>query len=127
MDALTQKELDEIESILGLPLPADVREQYLVSNGLLGPTDCQLLYPYKKSESNDIIHANTIRSESWFPATFSSTVLLGNDGCGSNVCYNWQTKEAILWSAADGEEIQEWRATVKEIRAYIEDFYASVP
>lgn len=127
MDALTYNELDEIESILGLPLPADVREQYLASNGLLGPTDCQLLYPYKKSEGNNIIRANAIRSESWFPATFSSTVLLGNDGCGNNVCYNWKTKEAILWNAADGEEIQERRATVKEIWSYIEDFYASVP
>jgi len=44
MAGLSEKEINEIEQAIGLQLPADVKEQYLVSNGLLGPTNCQLLY-----------------------------------------------------------------------------------
>lgn len=127
MSALTEKEIDEIEHAIGLPLPADVREQYRASNGLLGPTDCRLLYSYNESEDADIVRNNTTRSEEWFPKSFKSTVILGNDGCGNNICFDWQTNEALLWNAADGEWVQERRATVTEIWAYIEAFYANVP
>ncbi len=125
MDGLTENEIDEIEQSLGLPLPSDVREQYRRSNGMLGPTDCQLLYSYKQSPESDILHNNDIRSEDWFPPSFKSVVLLGNDGCGNNICYDCASREAILWNAADGDDVQERRATVKEIWAYIEAQYAS--
>lgn len=127
MSALTDPEVDEIEQALGLPLPSDVREQYRLSNGLLGPTKCQLLYTYKQSPESDILQHNAIRSHDWFPQSFKSIILLGNDGCGNNICYDGASCEAILWNAADGEYVQERRATVKEIWAYIEALYASEP
>ena len=127
MGALTERDIDEIEQALGLSLPTDVREQYRVSNGLLGPTGFQLLYTYKELPETDIIHNNAIRGQDWFPPSFRSTILLGNDGCGNNICYDCASCEAILWNAADGEDVQERRATVKEIWAYIEALYASEP
>ncbi len=127
MAGLSEKEINDIEQALGLRLPTEVREQYRVSNGLLGQTNCQLLYTYQESLDNDILHNNTIRSEEWFPESFKAVVLIGNDGCGNNVCYDWTTKEALLWNAADGEWVQERRATVTEIWSFIEVFYANVP
>ncbi len=127
MTGLGEKEISGIEQELGLALPDDVREQYRLSNGLLGPTNCQLLYTYQESTENDIVHNNTIRNEEWFPKSFSSVVLLGNDGCGNNVCYDWATKEAFLWNAADGDWVQERRGTVTEIWSFIEELYASMP
>jgi hypothetical protein len=127
MNPLTEHELDEIEQALGLPLPSDVRQQYRLSNGLLGPTDCQLLYTYKQSPETDILHHNSIRGEAWFPRKLKSTILLGNDGCGNNICYECDLREAILWNAADGEHVQERRSSVKEIWEYIECLYASEP
>lgn len=125
MGGLTEHEIDEIEQSLGLPLPSDVREQYRRSNGLLGPTDCQLLYSYKQSPESDILHNNGIRSDDWFPFSIKSVILLGNDGCGNNICYDSSSREAILWNAADGDYVQERRATVKEIWELIEALYAS--
>ena len=127
MGALTERDIDQIEQALGLALPTDVREQYRISNGLLGPTDCQLLYTYQQSPDSDIIHNNAIRGEDWFPPSFKSTVLLGNDGCGNNICYDCESREAFLWNAADGEYVQERRATVHEMWAFIKVLYASVP
>ena len=127
MNRLTESDLAEIEQALGFSLPVDVREQYRVSNGLLGPTGFQLLYTYKQSPESDIIRANTIRHEEWFPPSFKSTILLGNDGCGNNICYDCELREAILWNCADGDDVQERRATVKEIWSYIEELYASEP
>jgi hypothetical protein len=125
VDALTEKEIDEIEKAIGLPLPPDVKEKYRVSNGLHGPTDCWLLYTYNESEDSDIVHNNTLREEEWFPKVFKSIVLLGNDGCGNLICYDWHRQEAILWNPSDGEWVQERRNTVVEIWAYIEEFYAN--
>ena len=125
MGGLTEHEIDEIEQALGLPLPSDVREQYRRSNGLLGPTDCRLLYTYKQSPESDILHNNAIRSDDWFPSFFKSVVLFGNDGCGNNICYDCVSREAFLWNAADGDYVQERRTTVKEIWACIESQYAS--
>lgn len=127
MSGLSESQIKNIEQALGLPLPADVREQYRASNGLLGPTDCQLLYTYQGSLDKDIIHNNTIRNEDWFPEAFKSVVLIGNDGCGNSICYDWATKEALLWNAADGEWRQERRATVTEIWSFVEAFYENVP
>ncbi|MBM3969323.1 MAG: SMI1/KNR4 family protein [Planctomycetes bacterium] len=126
MSGLTEHEIDEIEQALGLPLPSDVREQYRRSNGLLGPTDCHLLYSYKQSPESDILHNNEIRTEDWFPCSFKSVVLLGNDGVGNSICYDCASREAMLWNAADGDYVQERRATVKEVWAYIEAEYASL-
>lgn len=125
MGGLTEHDIDEIEQSLGLPLPSDVREQYRCSNGLRGPTDCQLLYSYKQSLESDILHNNVIRSEDWFPFSIKSVVLLGDDGCGNNICYDSTSREAFLWNAADGDDVQERRATVKEIWELIEALYAS--
>jgi len=124
MGGLTELEVDEIEQALGLPLPDDVREQYRLSNGLPGPTECQFLYTYRGSPESDILQNNAIRSQGWFPPSFKSIILLGNDGCGNNICYDCASGEAILWNAADGEYVQERRATVKEIWAYIEALYS---
>lgn len=126
MAGLSEIEIDEIEQALGIKLPADVREQYLVSNGLLGPTNCQLLYTYKDSLDSDIVHNNKTRNEEWFPESFKAVVLIGNDGCGNNICYDWTTQEALLWNTTDGEWVQERRGTVKEIWAFIGSFYANV-
>ena len=127
MAGLTDDEIKDIEREIGLALPADVREQYRISNGLLGPTDCQLLYSYGRSLETDIVHNNSIRNEAWFPESFKAVVLIGNDGCGNNVCYDWATKRALLWNTADGEWAKERRSTVTEIWSYIEGFYADVP
>lgn len=127
MTGLGESEINNIEQAIGLYLPPDVREQYRVSNGLLGPTNCQLLYTYLKSTENDIVHNNTIRNEDWFPESFKSMVLIGNDGCGNNVCYDWATNEAYLWNGEDGEWVQERRETVSEIWSLIGEFYANTP
>ena len=125
MAGLKEHEIDEIEQALGLRLPSDVRDQYLISNGLLGPTNSQLLYSWKEDPETDILRHNAIRSEDWFPDTLKSVILLGNDGCGNNICYDWVTREAILWNPADGDDVQERRPTVKELWSHIEDLYAS--
>lgn len=54
-DALTARDLDEIKRVPGLPLPEDVRTQYGISNGLLGPTDCQLLYTWRQAPESAIL------------------------------------------------------------------------
>lgn len=125
MAALREHEIDEIEQALDLRLPSDVREQYLISNGLLGPTNCQLLYTWREDPETDILRHNAIRSEDWFPEAMRSIVLLGDDGCGNSICYDWAAQEAILWNPADGEDVQERRSTVKELWCYIEDLYAN--
>ena len=123
MCALTDQDVDEIEKALGLLLPGDVRAQYRVSNGMKGPTNCQLLYTYKLDDNTDVVRVNLIRDEEWFPMALRSTVFVGDDGCGNLVGYDWKKKQAILWNPEDGEWIQEQRETVTEIWAYIRRFY----
>jgi hypothetical protein len=121
MHMLTNRDLDEIEISLGLPLPEDVRDQYSLSNGLIGPAGCQLLFTYKKTPELDIVFNNTLHD--LFPQSFRSTILLGNDGCGNSICWDCSAREAILWNPADGEYVQIRRPTVKEIWACVEALY----
>jgi len=125
MSALTDRDIDQIEEALGLRLPEDVRAQYRASNGLRGPTNCQLLYTYKLSENSDIVRVNSLRSEDWFPPALRSTVLIGDDGVGNLVGYDSDKKRAILWNPEDGDWIQEQRETVTDIWEHIRRFYES--
>jgi hypothetical protein len=124
MSALTEQDINEIEKVVGLPLPADVRAQYRASNGLKGPTDCSLLYAYGVDDA-DIVSVNKLREEEWFPAAFRSTIIVGDDGCGNLVGYDWDKKQAVLWNPGDGESVQERRETVTEIWAEIKRLYES--
>lgn len=123
MNQLSDEDIREIEESVRLSLPPDVRDQYRVSNGLTGPANCQLLYTFKFDENTDIVRANELRKEPWFPAAFHSLVLVGNDGCGSLIGYDWVTNEAILWNPADGEWVQERRNTVTEMWVQIGFLY----
>jgi|SRR6185295_13962089 len=127
MNALTDQDIIDIEKSVGLALPADVRAQYRASNGLNGPTGCQLLYTYNLYESTDIVRLNKLREEQWFPPAFQSTVLVGDDGCGNLVGYDWNEKQAVLWNPADGEWIQERRSSVTEMWAHIKELYDRAP
>ena len=124
MSGVTDAELEALESVLGLSLPADVRSKYLESGGLLGPTDCHLLYPFETNiEHSHIVEINGLRSEDWFPRAFASTVFVGDDGCGNLVGYDWSKERAVLWNPADGGQIQEQAATVSEMWEIVRNLY----
>lgn len=124
MNKLVSKDILKLESEIGLLLPQDVKDKYLESNGLLGPTDCNLLYKYGPNDQNDIITVNkSLKLEEWFPQSMLKVILLGDDGVGNLVGYKTDTNEAILWNPEDGEWIQETRSSVTEIWEFITELY----
>jgi hypothetical protein len=100
-------------------LPQDVKEQYLKSDGLKGPTNCSFLY-----SSSYLVKANNIRNEIWFPEKYKSLIILGDDGCGNLIGFDWSTQTAILWNPADGTWAQEQSNTVTEMWQIIECLYS---
>lgn len=127
MAEITPEILAELESKIGLRLPDDVRAKYAISNGFKGPTDCQLLYPVKAAAGSDLMTMNELRQESWFPPRFVALVILGDDGCGNLICYDWNASEAVLWNPADGEWVQETRKSVTEIWDHVIHWYSELP
>lgn len=126
MDKLSENDISELEESLQAKLPDDVKREYLKSNGLLGPTNCHLLYKYKSEDSYDIEHINkSLKSEVWFPNSMSETMLLGDDGCGNIIGFNSRENVAILWNPEDGNWVQEKRATVTELWQYIRELYGN--
>lgn len=125
MTGVTKESVVELEALIGLRLPDDVRSMYGMSNGYRGPTDCQLLYP--ADVDSDILSMNRLKEEAWFPKKFNSLVLVGDDGCGNLIGFDWAAEKAILWNPADGDEIQESRDSVTEIWEYVFKWYASMP
>lgn len=127
MTAATNENIRELEAAIGLRLPEDVRAKYCAGNGFLGPIDCKLLYPWKADPGYDIVSINELRAESWFPPQFQSLVLVGDDGCGNMIGYDWQTRQALLWNPEDGDYVQQTRDSVSEIWQYVVDWYAELP
>ena len=93
---------------------------YALSDGYKGPTDCQLLYS-AKTDNTDIVSMNGLRTEPWFPPQFQRMVLVGDDGCGNLIGFDWNTCQAVLWNPADGDQVQLTRPTVTEIWNYVVD------
>jgi len=123
---LSEDEIGSIEEALGCELPSDVRAIYMESDGLVGPTDCYLLYPLHENRGHQIFSMNRLKQEDWFPDSLKSLVILGDDGCGNLVCYDSIANDAVLWNSEDGERIQERRATVSEIWDVIRDGYKQI-
>ncbi len=109
---LSDQQISDIESSIGCVLPPDVRAAYKHSDGVLGPTDIYLLYPYHENRGYQIVSANELRQEDWFPQSFLNLSILGDDGCGNLICYDPETREALLWNPADGDWIQHRCPTV---------------
>lgn len=119
MTSITHENLNQLEKLIGLRLPADVREKYAFSNGFKGPTGCNLLYPMSTDGCNGIIAVNRLREEPWFPFHFSSLVLVGDDGCGNMIGFDWTIGKAVLWNPEDGDWVQAMRDSVTEIWEYV--------
>ena len=84
-------------------------------DGLLGPTDCFLLYPLEETRGFQVERANELRSEHWFPAVLRRLAILGDDGCGNLVCFDPDAGQGVLWNPADGDQVQERRDDVSAI------------
>lgn len=120
---LSENQIDSIERAINCRLPPDVRATYAESDGLLGPLDCYLLYPLKGDRGHQICDMNKLKLEDWFPESFKSFALLGDDGVGNLVCYDTDAGSAVIWNPEDGESIQERRDTVSEIWDVIRGWY----
>lgn len=124
MGKLKEKDLAEMEALLGFKLPDDVQLQYLKSNGFRGPTGCQMLYAFNSNEDTEIVRINKfIKSEEWFPEELSKLVIFGDDGCGGSIGFDYKLNSAVLWYTQDGAEYQETKNTVTEIWQEIESLY----
>jgi cell wall assembly regulator SMI1 len=121
--SLIEEQICSIEETIGCRLPPDVRAAYSESDGLLGPTDCYLLYPLHENRNHQIGTLNRLREEDWFPDNLRSLALLGDDGCGNLICYDPVADEAILWNPEDGDSVQERRPTVTDIWNFIRQLY----
>ena len=104
-------------------IEAELGWQYATSDGLLGPTDCRLLYPFNDENGHTIVAANALRSEGWFPAKYRRFAIVGDDGCGNLICFDPVSREAVLWNPGDGEWIQERRASVTELWDVVRSVY----
>lgn len=124
MNGITTERLIELEAAIGLQLPDDVRSMYGVSNGYKGPTECQLLY--QAGADSEILSMNRLKEEEWFPKQFHSLVLVGDDGCGNLIGFDWATGDAVLWNPGDGDVVQQSRASVTEIWEYVIDWYKTI-
>ncbi|MDN2697125.1 SMI1/KNR4 family protein [Janthinobacterium sp. SUN073] len=124
MTGITTESIIELEVAIGSRLPDDVRSMYGLSNGYKGPTDCQLLY--RADADSGIVSMNRLKEEAWFPKQFPSLVLVGDNGCGSLIGFDWATGKAILWNPADGDMIQESRDSVTEIWDYVINLYETI-
>ena len=122
---LSIEEIESIESEVGSLLPPDVREKYLETDGYCGPSECRLLYPLHDSGNHNILRANMLKSEEWFPEVHQNFIILGDDGVGNLLCFDPAVPEAVIWNPADGARIQERRATVSELWDLVFEQYAS--
>jgi hypothetical protein len=120
--ALQSREIDALEKDLGCRLPPEIRNIYLQSNGLRGPTDCWLLFPAKDDETNDIRRINELKTEDWFPSSLRRFAFIGSDGVGGLVGIS-DSGEAILWYPNDGASIHEQKESVTEIWDVIRQLY----
>ena len=94
---LTRKEIDEIEAIIGLDLPGDVREKYMKSNGFIGE-HCELLYSYLGNTSTDIVAINKqAQEEGWMTSHMKNLIIIGSDGIGGLIGYDHTLKQGVLW------------------------------
>ncbi len=120
---LTEDQIDSIERAIDCQLPPDVRAAYSISDGLIGPLDCYLLYPFEEDRGHQICEMNKLKLEHWFPESFKGLVILGDDGVGNLVCFDTVAGDAVIWNPEDGESIQERRNTVSEIWDVIRGWY----
>ena len=123
---LSEEQINSIEKAINCQLPTDVRAAYSDSDGLLGPTDCYLLYPLEEVRGHQVCAMNKLKEEEWFPEALENLVILGDDGCGNHVCYDPVAREGVIWNPEDGECIQERKATVSEIWSVIRGWYEDI-
>jgi cell wall assembly regulator SMI1 len=124
---LTPQDISTLEAELGCVLPAEVRTKYSESDGLLGPTNCNLLYPFRSEGDTQIVRINRLmKAESWFPPALSGVAILGDDGCGNYLCFDPRQPRALIWNPADGDWVQETFLSMDEAWAYVAKLYASV-
>ena len=127
MPGLTSQDISTLEAELHCALPGDVRMKYAESDGLLGPTNCNFLYPFRSEADTQIVRINHLmKSEDWFPPALSSVAILGDDGCGNYLCFDPQKSRALIWNPADGDWVQDTFPSMTEAWAHIVKLYASV-
>jgi len=127
MSGLSSQEIAALERDLGCVLPADVRAKYSEADGLLGPTNCSFLYPYRMPANTQVVQINVLaRADDWVPDSLAEIVILGDDGCGNYLCLSPSEGSAILWNPADGDWVQERVPSMTALWAHVERFYASV-
>ena len=124
MTGVTTERISELEAAIGLQLPEDVRSMYSISNGYKGPTECQLLY--SADADSEILGMNRLKEEAWFPKQFHSLVLVGDDGCGNLIGFDWATGRGVLWNPGDGDSVQQSRGSVTEIWECVIDWYKTI-
>lgn len=120
---LDSDQIESIEVALGCALPEDVRNQYAEADGLRGPTNCHLLFPLIDDQGSSIVRMNELRQEDWFPKEYRRFAIIGDDGCGNLVCFDPNTRQAVLWNPEDGDRIQEKRDSVTQIWDLIRSQY----
>lgn len=124
MTGVKTERVTELEAAIGLQLPEDVRSMYGISNGYKGPTECQLLY--SADVDSEILSMNRLKEEVWFPKQFHLLVLVGDDGCGNLIGFDWSTGRGVLWNPGDGDCVQQSRSSVTEIWEYVIDWYKTI-
>jgi hypothetical protein len=113
---LSNKDLDHIESEIGMSLPIDVRDRYLKENGFVGPTNVQLLFGYRIDPSADIVDFNKfLQSEEWLPESLRELVVVGIDGVGGNIGYDHRIQKGVLWYPVEGEHYDLVADSVSEV------------
>ena len=124
MPALTAQEIAGLERELGCTLPFDVRAKYEAADGYLGPTDCNFLYPYRSTAETQIVRMNTfLKAQEWFPPVLSGVVILGDDGCGNQLCFDPAKQQAFQWNPADGDWTQEAFPSMTALWAHVTRLY----
>jgi cell wall assembly regulator SMI1 len=124
--ALTAQQIAALEQQLGCVLPDDVRAKYGESDGLFGPTNCNLLYPYLSDTESQVVRLNALmKSQQWFPDWLPAVAILGDDGCGNYLCFDPAKRRALLWNPADGEWIQQEFPSMTALWAHVTKLYDS--
>jgi cell wall assembly regulator SMI1 len=127
MPGLTPKDIAALEQELGCTLPVDVRAKYSESDGMFGPTNCRLLYPYRSTDGNDVVRINSVvKTQPAFPQFVAHIAILGDDGCGNLLCFDPEQSCAILWHPADGDCVQARFPTMTDLWAEVVRQYDSV-
>ena len=127
MAGLTPQDIAALEAEIGCVLPGEARAKYSEGDGYLGPTNCNLLYPFRSDGDAQFVRVNLLmKSQEWFPSFLSGVAILGDDGCGNYLCFDPTQSRAILWNPADGDWIQATFASMNDLWGHVMKLYESV-